>query len=101
MEAVEVIEPNRRQQLDNFAFVIELPKFGPEVIVHFVGITRCALGQFQGSLYGKGEIVPIPEARKVLDLLFRPAMPPCQGGMRGESILASIDLRGPDDHQLF
>jgi hypothetical protein len=67
--------PIAAQQLDNFTFVIELPKVGPEVVVNFVGITRCALCQFHGSLYGKGEIVAIPEVRKVLDLLFRPAVP--------------------------
>jgi len=102
VEAIEVIEqPNRRQQLDDLAFVVMLPQLGPELIVDFVGIASDSLGELQRSLFGLTEVRAIAKISQLLDLLVAPSVPPCQGGMGGESILAAINLRSANDYEFF
>lgn len=59
------------------------------------------LGQAQRALLAFVEIVAGLELGEMFDLVIVPAQPSCQDGMRGQSILAVIDLRGAHDDQLL
>jgi len=102
VEAIEIVEqPNRGQQLDDFAFVEMPAKLAPERVVHAIGIERGPFCQFKRSLLGVGEIGAVAEVRQVVDLLLAPAVPPCQGGVGGQSIFAAVELRGANNCQLL
>src|SRR5271165_884431 len=78
-----------------------MPQLGPELVIYAVRIARDPLGQFQRSLLSRVEIGAVAELLEIIDLLFRPTLPPCQGGMGGESILTMVELRRANDHQLL
>lgn len=93
VEAIEVVEqPDRCQQFNDLAFVIILAQLVPERVIDCVGIAGRAFGQFYGGFFSVGEIGAVAKIRQIVDLFLAPSMPPCQGGVRGKSILAAVKL---------
>src|ERR1700678_972093 len=102
IEAVEIIEQtDRRQQLNNLAFVVVPPQFLPELVIDAVGIERGPLCQLERGFFGVSEIGAVAEICEIAQLLLGPAMPPCQGGVRSQSILAAVELRSAHNRQLL
>src|SRR5215472_3690987 len=64
-------------------------------------ITGNAIRQFKSSFFGISKIGAAAKISQVLDLVVRPAVPPCQGGVRSQSIFAAVDLRSTNDDQLL
>jgi len=89
-----------REQLDDLAFVVKLAQLAPKFVVDS-GVARHSLRKFERSFFSVAEVGAVAEIRQVVELLLAPAMPPCQGGVRGKSILAVIELRGANDRQLL
>src|SRR5271165_4137484 len=101
VKAIEVVEePDRGEQLDDLAFVVKLAQLAPKFVVDS-GVAGHSLRKFERSFFSVAEVGAVAEIREVVELLLAPAMPPCQGGMRGKSILAVIELRGANDRQLL
>jgi hypothetical protein len=59
------------------------------------------LGQAQRDFVFFREIAALLKVGKIFDLLVAPAVPSRLDGMRGQSILAPVDLAGADEQQLF
>jgi hypothetical protein len=53
----------------------------PKFVVHGMRVSRFAFCQFEGGLFSFCEIRSRSEICKVLNLIFGPAVPPCQGGV--------------------
>src|SRR5208283_3101275 len=93
VKTVEVIEQSDgRQQFNDLAFVIVTAQFSPKVIIHFVRVASNTLSQFERGFFGLSEIGTIAKVGQVLELVVVPAVPPCQGGVGRQSILAAVDL---------
>jgi hypothetical protein len=76
-------------------------QFRPQLIIHAVSVLRDVLRQPQGGFFFLSEIAAVLEIAQVFDLLVCPAVPSRQDGVRSQSILTSVDLRGSHDQQLF
>src|SRR5580698_4734391 len=102
IEAIEVVkQPNRRQQFDDLAFVVILAQLVPEGVVHAVGIEGGAFSQLQRGFLGVSKIGAVAEVCQIVNLILAPAVPPCQGGVGGQSIFAAIELRRTYDDQFL
>lgn len=93
IHAIEVVEQaNRRDQFDDLAFIEMFTQIGPMLVIERLGIASHDLGQAQRALLALVEVGAGFEFRELIDLLIAPAQPPCQDGMRCQSILAIVDL---------
>jgi len=102
IEAVEVVEqPDGGTELDNLALIKISPQFVEKPVVHLIGIKRQTVGKPQCSLVRWREVCTLLKIGEVLNLVFGPAMPPCQGGVRGKSILAVVELRRPQNDEFL
>lgn len=99
IEAIEIIkQADRCAQFDNLAFIKMCAKLLPKLFIHAVGIARHALCQTQGSFFFFSKIGASFEFMEMGDLLVCPSQPPCQDGVRGQSIFTAVNLAGADDH---
>lgn len=73
----------------------------PELVIKRMSVPGDALGQPQSHFLFFAEIGALLKVGQVLDLLVTPAMPSRLDGMRGESILAPVDLAGAHEQQLL
>ena len=102
VEAIEVIEqPDGAHQLHDFAFIEVSAHVGPELVVDSVSVAGNALGQAQRDLLFFREVGPVFEVGQFPNLLFAVAVPSRLDGMRSQSILAAVDLRGAHEEQFF
>ena len=92
-------EPDGGQQFYQFAFIKMTAQLGPQHVINAVGIGSHTLRQAQPGFFAVAEIRAAFKMMQVVDLIFRPAQPSCQDGMRSQSILAAIDLRGAEDRK--
>ena len=85
-------ESDGSQQFHHFAFIKMTAQFSPERVINIVSVSGHALSQAQRGLLAVGEIRAALKMMQVIDLVFRPAQPSCQDGVRRQSILTAIDL---------
>src|SRR5947199_10657618 len=57
-------------------------------------------GEFEGYALARRKCGELPRLER-LQLRFRRSLPPCQGGMRVESILAAVQVRDADGHHFL
>ena len=62
-----------------------------------MGIVRDAFRQSKGNLLGVVKVRAISEVSEIFELVLCPSVPPCQGGVGRESILAAVDLGSAND----
>lgn len=102
VEAIEVIKkPDRRDQLHDLSFIVVLAQRAPELVINGMSVPGDALGQTESHFLFFAEIAALLEVGQVLDLLVAPAVPSRLDGMRGESILAPVDLAGAHKQQFL
>ena len=93
VEAIEIMkESDGSQQFHHFAFIKMTAQFGPERVINIVSVGSHPLSQAQRSFFAVAEIRAALKMMQVIDLVFRPAQPSCQDGVRRQSILTAIDL---------
>ena len=85
-------ESDGSQQFHHFTFIKMTAQFGPEFVINVVSVGGHALSQAQCGLFAVAEIRAALKMMQVIDLVFRPAQPSCQDGVRCQSILTAIDL---------
>jgi hypothetical protein len=66
-----------------------------------MSIAGDALRQAESDLLFFGEIAALLEVGQIFNLLVAPAVPSRLDGMRGQSILAPVDLAGADKQQFL
>ena len=76
-------------------------QFLPEFVVNRVRVGGFSLGEFERGFFCRGEISARAEVGEICDLVFRPSVPLCQSGVRGQSIIAVVDLGSAHDHQFL
>jgi hypothetical protein len=59
------------------------------------------LGNAKRHFFFSRKVGALLEVGQILKLVVRIALPPCQGSVGGESVIAMVDLRGADKQQLF
>jgi len=102
IEAVEVVEQaDGGCELYDFPFIEMTPQLCEQLVLNLVGVQSEAFGETQGGFFGGGKIAAFLEFRQLFDLIFRPAQPFCQNGVRGQSIRAMVELGGAHDDEFF
>lgn len=102
IEPVEVVEEaDGGHELDDFAFGVEAAEADKVVVGVVEGVEGHALGEVEGDLFGFAEEGAIAEGFEGFDLIGGGAEAERDGGVAGEAIRSSIELRGTDDDELF
>ena len=82
IKSIEIIkQPDRREQLDNFAFIKMLAQLAPELVVNGMRVFGDAFRQPQGGFIFVREIRALFEGSQIVDLIVSPAVPSCQDGV--------------------
>jgi hypothetical protein len=71
------------------------------LVINGMSIAGDALSQAESQFLFFSEIGALLEVCEVLDLLVAPAVPSRLDGVRGQSILAPVDLAGAHEQQLL
>ena len=101
VEAVEVVEQaGDGGDFDDLALGEMPPDAGEKVVGDIVGIKGEGFGKFKGSLLARAEAAAVTVFQG-LEFFFRCSQPPYQGGMRIQSIVAAVQVRNANSHQLF
>ena len=102
IEAIEVVkQPDSGNQLHDLTFIVVPAQLVPELVIHGMSVAGDALGQTQSYFVLVREIATLLKVGQVFDLLVAPAVPSRLDGMRGQSILAPVDLAGSDEQQFL
>lgn len=104
VNAVEVIEnTSDGRDLNDLSLVKIIPKLPEKLVTEMVRIRGELLGKLKRHPLPRAEHREIPFSKR-RQLRFRGSEPPCQGGVRVQSIFAAVDVGNADgDHflQLF
>ena len=66
-----------------------------------MSVASHAFCKTQRDFFLRRKILALFEIGQMGNLVFAKAVPPCQGGVGGQSIFTTVDLRGADDQQFF